>query len=70
MQQTAVEWLWEQIDNRMPFQNIQSSQVFNGLLNQAKEMEKDQHIETATHFFPTSLKKEHFEKYYHETYGE
>jgi len=42
MKQTAVEWLWEQIDNTIPFQNIQTSQIFNGLLEQAKEMEKEQ----------------------------
>ena len=42
MKQTAVEWLWEQIDNSIPFQNIQTSQIFNGLLEQAKEIEKEQ----------------------------
>ena len=40
--QTAVEWLWEQIDNSIPFQNIQTSQIFNGLLEQAKAIEKEQ----------------------------
>ena len=40
--QTAVEWLWEQIDNTIPFQNIEASQIFNGLLEQAKELEKQQ----------------------------
>jgi HEPN domain-containing protein len=44
MKQTAVEWLWEQIDNTIPFQNIQTSQIFNGLLEQAKAMEKEQII--------------------------
>lgn len=42
---TAVEWLWEQIDNAIPFQNIQTSQIFYGLLEQAKELEKEQIIE-------------------------
>ena len=42
MKETAVEWLWEQIDNTIPFQNIQTSQIFNGLLEQAKEMENEQ----------------------------
>jgi len=46
MKQTAVEWLWEQIDNTIPFQNIQTSQIFNGLLEQAKAMEKEQIIDT------------------------
>jgi hypothetical protein len=45
MKQTAVEWLWEQIDNSIPFQNIQTSQIFNGLLEQAKAMEKEQIID-------------------------
>ena len=44
--QTAVEWLWEQIDNTIPFQNIQVSQIFNGLLEQAKQMEREQHGNT------------------------
>jgi hypothetical protein len=48
MKQTAVEWLWEQIDNTIPFQNIQTSQIFNGLLEQAKEMEKEQMIDFAS----------------------
>ena len=45
MKQTAIEWLWEQIDNSIPFQNIQTSQIFNGLLEQAKAMEKEQIID-------------------------
>jgi len=44
-QQTAVEWLWEQLDNTIPYQNIQTSQIFNGLLDQAKAMEKQQIID-------------------------
>ena len=45
MKQTAIEWLWEQIDNSIPFQNIQTSQIFNGLLEKAKAMEKEQIID-------------------------
>ena len=48
--QTAVEWLWEQIDNTIPFQNIQTSQIFNGLLDKAKEMEKQQIMDA--HYAP------------------
>ena len=48
--QTAVEWLWEQIDNTIPFQNIQTSQIFNGLLEQAKEMEREQIIKFANDY--------------------
>ena len=68
MKQTAVEWLWEQIDNSIPFQNIQTSQIFNGLLEQAKAMEKEQIID--------AYNKGEFndgfvtvEDYYNETYG-
>jgi hypothetical protein len=45
---TAVEWLWEQIDNAIPYQNIKTSQVFSELLEQAKQMEKQQHKNTWT----------------------
>ena len=41
-QQTAVEWLWNEIDNLIPYQDINKAQQFNGLLEQAKAMEKDQ----------------------------
>ena len=42
MKQTAVEWLWEQIDGIIPYQDINTSQLFIGLLEQSKEMEKEQ----------------------------
>ena len=38
-------------------------------IQQAKAMEKQQHQKTAVHFFPTSLRKEYFEQYYNENYG-
>jgi hypothetical protein len=71
MKQTAVEWLWEQIDNIIPFQNIQVSQIFNGLLEQAKEMEKKQIMKAVydsmgTNFDPNMGRAE---QYYNETYG-
>lgn len=72
--QTAVEWLWEQIDNTIPFQNIEASQIFNGLLEQAKELEKQQHEETwydSTLQFDNAAQmtnKKLFEDYYTETY--
>jgi len=61
--QTAVEWLIEQIwkDNQ-PLEHEQK------VIDQALEMEKEQHQQTAIHFFPTSLKKVDFEQYYNETY--
>jgi len=51
--QTAVEWLWEQIDNTIPFQNIQVSQIFNGLLEQALAMEKEQIVDAVSGSLPT-----------------
>jgi len=66
--QTAVEWLWEQIDNTIPFQNIQTSQIFNGLLEQAKEMEKEQ-ISDAWYAGDEDGPIHDFEDYYQETYG-
>jgi hypothetical protein len=65
--QTAVEWLWEQIDNTIPFQNIQTSQIFNGLLEQAKEMEKEQ-ILIAYDMGDGDVRYQP-EQYYNETYG-
>ena len=34
----SIEWLWEQIDGIIPYQDINTSQLFNGVLEQAKEM--------------------------------
>ena len=48
VKETAVEWLWVQAYNTIPFQSIEASQIFNGLLHQAKEMEKEQREELET----------------------
>jgi len=42
MKQTAVEWLAENIDNLIPYVNDESAKKFNELVEQAKEMEKQQ----------------------------
>jgi hypothetical protein len=63
MKQTAVEWLVESLTELgvdLLSHNLE--------IQQAKAMEKEQHQQTAAHFFPTSLKKEDFEQYYTETY--
>lgn len=39
---TSVEWLWEQIDGIIPYQDINKSELFNGVLKQAKEMHKQE----------------------------
>jgi ribosome modulation factor len=40
--QTAVEWLWEQIDGIIPYQDMNTNQQFIGVLEQAKAMEEEQ----------------------------
>jgi hypothetical protein len=63
---TAVEWLVEEIKSKysdIDFYHIKKE------IEQAKVMEKEEHIKTATHFFPTTLKREHFELYYNKTYN-
>ena len=79
--QTAVEWLWEQIDELVPYEGISVSQRFNGLLEQAIAMEKEQ-IEDAWNngglyisYFDDYEKqrdkdfKFDSKEYYNETYG-
>jgi hypothetical protein len=86
--QSAVEWLIEQlteverknwINNKiLPIsKNSLAKQIFNGIIEQAKEMEKEQIID-AYHCgrafenkYPESLKtyNDSAEQYYNETYG-
>ena len=47
--QTAVEWLWEELDKTIPYQNIKVSQIFDGIIEQAKEMEREQIESAFTH---------------------
>ena len=42
MKQTAVEWLAENIDNLIPFMNDNIAKKFSELVQQAKEIEKQQ----------------------------
>jgi hypothetical protein len=70
-QQTAVEWLWNEIDNLIPYQDINKAQQFNGLLEQAKAMEKEQ-IKNAWYnggvngmgLFETNTGEEYYNKNY------
>jgi hypothetical protein len=61
--QTAVEWLVEELKIEKGIDFISTS-----LFQKAIIMEKQLHEQTATHFFPTSLKKEDFEQYYNNVY--
>jgi len=56
-QQTAIEWLEEEM--------LKPNLSMKEILNQAKEMEKDQHIKS----WETGLMKVDFNEYYNETYG-
>ena len=66
--QTAVEWLFTQLDLISLLPREKWIEARKEILEQAKEKEKEQHIKTATRFFPTTLKREHFEHYYKDTY--
>ena len=75
MKQTSIEWLWEQIDGIIPYQEIKTSQLFNGVLEQAKEMHKqeiiDAHIEGQRVFDKhdhTQWTTDQAEQYYQETF--
>jgi len=71
MKQTAVEWLWEQMDDLIIYQR------FIHLLEQAKEMEKEQIKDAYEQGESDGYKQlvinidkryESFEQYYKETY--
>jgi hypothetical protein len=71
--QTAVEWLQIQLKKGIdfnPLEPLSYPKAVDKLFNQAKAMEKEQHQQTAMHFFPTPLKKVDFEQYYNETFIE
>ena len=72
--QTAVNWLWEELDNTIPYQNIKVSQIFNGLLEQALQTEKEQMIDLIK-FIRIQDKmgksvNDLYEQYYNEKYEE
>lgn len=72
---TAVEWLWEQIDNSIPYQNIKTSQVFNDLLKQAKALHRQQIIDAVYVGFEEGCNYpeciiENAEQYYNDKYGQ
>jgi hypothetical protein len=45
MKQSAVEWLAENVDNLIPFMNNYIAKKFNELVEQAKDMERQQLID-------------------------
>ena len=63
MKQTAVEWLWEQMDDLIIYQR------FIHLLDQAKAMEKEQIVDAYEDGYSDSDNKLSFNKqYYIENY--
>jgi hypothetical protein len=60
--QTAVEWLAEQIN---PDMKTMQGNIIQDLLEQAKQMEKEQIMEAAERWRGTDFA----ERYYNETYG-
>jgi hypothetical protein len=50
---TSIEWLWEEIDNLIPYEGIATSQIFNDLLVKAKEMHKRETIKFGYDFYAT-----------------
>ena len=75
---TSIEWLWEQIDGIIPYQDINTSQLFNGVLEQAKEMHKQEMLRFAEWYHISKdenkldngrfTNKEIIEQYYQETF--
>ena len=76
MQLTSIEWLWEEIDNLIPYEGIATSQIFNELLHKSKEMHKKEHGDTWDAALLQGSKRagnfmrayEDFDKYYQETF--
>lgn len=68
-QQTAVEWLIKEIENK---NGIEFISYFNELISQAKEMEKEQiinaHLIGLIHPLEMEASKQ-ANQYYNETYG-
>ena len=72
--QTAVEWLVETINNKIDYIPIKYWDSIRDIVQQAKEMEKEQIIEAFwngdnTDCLQEQNSKEFAEKYYNETYG-
>ena len=56
---TSIEWLWEQIDGIIPYQDIKTSQILYGVLEQAKEMHEQEIIDA----FKSGLKSAYHQDY-------
>jgi bifunctional N-acetylglucosamine-1-phosphate-uridyltransferase/glucosamine-1-phosphate-acetyltransferase GlmU-like protein len=75
-QQTAVEWFIEELQKTRDYQRVineanQSTSAVRDVVEQAKEMEKEQKANTWNNAINAVEKDkwESFEQYYNETYG-
>ena len=72
MKQTAVEWLLNKIESK---NGKEFSSYYTEFIEQAKEMEKEQHNNTwvsgwvECKYDNSICKEKTFEQYYNETYG-
>ena len=70
MKQTAMEWLKEQLETYGDPQYCELKwEELDSLINQAKEMEKEQIVDAWMDGMEGILHKIAAEKYYNETYG-
>ena len=69
---TSIEWLWEEIDNLIPYEGIATSQIFRELLVKAEEMHKqeiiDAYMERVDSTNKEDLRKIIGEQYYQKTF--
>jgi hypothetical protein len=69
--QTAVEWLVKELNNLHPdlILSLKMWDDINNLITQAKQMEKEQIIDSFDEGFKYDIHNEGGEKYYNETYN-
>jgi len=71
-QQTTVEWFADKIDYLIPFVSDEHAKYFNSLIEQAKEMEKQQIVKAVNkgwNYHEDGFVSWMGEQYYNETYG-
>ena len=65
-QQMAVEWFFHKVMTFYVPDDLEEFEMFMEIVQQAKEMQKDQHIKS----WETGLMKVNFNEYYNKTYGD
>jgi purine-nucleoside phosphorylase len=69
MKQTAVEWLVEELNQKIDFIPMEKWDMIRNIVQQAKEIEKEQHKVTAEDFYYGSYSYKKFNEYYKENYN-